>query len=204
MKKILFTLALALVTTMSMAQNDAKQAFEVFKKVNSLTAVATQTTHKAASNKDNVTKGTFYFKAPSKMTFSMNKGKDRLTMNGTKFTMAKSGISSSISNESKEQWIAFMRMFTCLANGGQTYADFAKVATIESSAKGSVITVTVTPKVSDPKAKKKLMFTSFVLVADAKSNELKSVRLNQKAGNYTEYSLSAYQKNVTVSDSVFK
>ena len=48
------------------------------------------------------------------------------------------------------------------------------------------------------------MFTSFVVTIDQKAGELRSLRMNEKGKNYTQYDFSNFQLNAPVNDSVFK
>jgi outer membrane lipoprotein-sorting protein len=76
--------------------------------------------------------------------------------------------------------------------------DVSKYSDTKISKSGNTTTYTITPNAGN----KKLMFTSFVLTVTGK--ELKSIRLNQQNGNYTEYQFSNYKTGVTIDDKVFK
>lgn len=60
--------------------------------------------------------------------------------------------------------------------------------------------MTITPA----KTKKKQMFSSYVITIDGKAQELRSIRMNQKGGSYTEYTFSNYKLGANVSDKMFK
>ena len=53
--------------------------------------------------------------------------------------------------------------------------------------------LTITPQATDKKSLKRMMFTSFVLTINTRTSQLQSLRMNEKAGNYTEYTFSNFQ-----------
>lgn len=196
MKKLLITLCLALVCSLTFAQNaEYKKAVAKFKNVASLTATATRTVHKAAVAKDKVTPGTLYVKNKGGKVLIAN-GKDALLMNGTAFTMKKGPLKAKTDANKDMQYRTFHDVLENVLLDGNT--DISKYSDTKISKSGNTTTYTITPNAGN----KKLMFTSFVLTVTGK--ELKSIRLNQQKGNYTEYLFSNYKTGQTIDDKVFK
>lgn len=202
MKKTLSTLLLLLVSTVLLAQNAQYQkAVAKYKTVSSLTATAVKTKHKSSVAKDAVAQGTLYVKKPSKVLITTNGGKDALLMNGTNFTMTVSGRKFKTNSTQNPQFKTFQNVLESIFTGGSI--DLSKNSDVEITKSGNNVVLTITPNVDKKNAKRQL-FTSFVLTIDSKTSELRTLRMNEKKGNYTEYKFSGYQFGATVSDSQFK
>lgn len=202
MKKILATLLLVLASAITFAQKaDYQKAVAKYKTVSSLTATATKTKHKTSVAKDQVTQGTFYVKKPNKVLITFNNGKDALLMNGTAFTMTINGRKFKTNSTKNAQFKTFQNVLESIYTGGSV--DLSKNSDVEITKNGSNIVLTITPVV-DKKGAKRQLFTSFVLTIDSKTSELRTLRMNEKKGNYTEYKFSGYQLGATVADTVFK
>ncbi len=198
MKRLFITLCLALICAMTFAQNaDYKKAVAKFKNVASLTATATRTVHKAAVAKDKVTTGTLYVKNKGAKVLIAN-GKDALLMNGTAFTMKKGPLKAKTDSKKDAQYKTFHVVLESIFNGGAT--DISRHSDIKIAKNGQNIVLTITPAPT----KKKQMFTSFIVTIDGKAQELRSIRMMQKGGSYTDYAFSGYNLGATVNDSVFK
>jgi outer membrane lipoprotein-sorting protein len=178
MKKLFFILYIfAVSSTFSYAQT---------------TATAVKVVHKA--KKTSSVNGTLYAKKASKV--AIINGKDALIMNGTAFTMKKGPLKAKTDANKDMQYRTFHDVLENLLLDGNT--DVSKYSDTKISKSGNTTTYTITPNAGN----KKLMFTSFVLTVTGK--ELKSIRLNQQNGNYTEYQFSNYKTGVTIDDKVFK
>lgn len=198
MKKLLITLCLALVCSLTFAQNaEYKKAVAKYKNVISLTATATRTVHKAAVAKDKVTPGTLYVKNKGAKVLIAN-GKDALLMNGTAFTMKKGPLKAKTDSQKDAQYKTFHDVLESIFNGGVT--DISRHSDIKMSKSGQNIILTITPAPT----KKKQMFSSFIVTVDGKAQELRSIRMMQKGGSYTEYTFSGYKLGANVNDTVFK
>lgn len=197
MKKIFTTLTLIMVCVMCFAQGaDYKKAVAKYKNVASLTATATRTVHKTAVAKDKVTAGTLYVKKGGKVLIA--NGKDALLMNGTAFTMKKGPLKAKTDSQKDAQYKTFHDVLESIFNGGAT--DISRHSDIKTTKSGSNIILTITPA----QTKKKQMFSSYVITIDGKAQELRSIRMNQKGGSYTEYTFSNYKLGANVSDKMFK
>ena len=196
MKKLLFTFALSLITFCAFAQSqDFKKAVAKYKNVTSLTATATRTVHKAASAKDKVVVGTLSVKNGGKV--AIVNGKDALIMNGNNFTMKKGPLKAKTNAATDSRYKTFHDVLEAIFNGGQT--DLTKNSDVKMAKSGTNVVLTITPS-----SQKKMMFTSFVVTIDGKAQEMRSLRLNQKGGSYTEYIFSSYKLGATVDEKLFK
>lgn len=206
--KRLFTLlaAMMLVFTGIHAQQAElrKVAISRYKNVSTLTAHVTMTRHNAALTNDVVTKGEFYFKSPNSESMVFASTKDMLLAVGETYTMVKGGKQRAIkANSTGNNPFEVLRdIFTNLfaANGS---ANLSKMASVQMQKKGNTCIMTVTPNVTDGKAKRRMMYTSCVVTIDMKNAEVKTIRINERGGNYTQYDFSGYVLNASVDNSVF-
>ena len=78
------------------------------------------------------------------------------------------------------QFATFQKVLTAVINGQPvpTCEDMTSVT------KNGRQTLTITPQ-----GKKRKLFTSFVLVVDAKTTAMKTLRMNDRSGGYTEYTI---------------
>ena len=74
--------------------------------------------------------------------------------------------------------------------GGQK--SISQLSDLKMTKSGTMLILTITPNATTKKEARRMMFTSFVLSIDTKTDEIKSIRMNEKAGNYTEYSFSRF------------
>ena len=196
MKKLLITFTFLLATFCAFAQNaDFKKSVAKYKNINSLTATATRTVHKTAVAKDKVTAGTLSVKKDGKV--AIVNGKDALIMNGTNFTMKKGALKAKTNASTDSRYKTFHDVLEAIFNGGQTDISKNSDVKIAKNAAGVVLTIT-------PSSQKKMMFTSFVVTIDSRAQEMRSLRLNQKGGSYTEYVFSGYKLGAPVDDKLFK
>ena len=206
MKKVLFILTLLFCQCswfLASAQDDEmmQKAQERFKNMQTLQADVTVTKHNTMVTKDIVSKGKFYFKKPSRMCLTA--GTDVLLMDGEKFTMVMDGKTQTMSGKGNSQMEALKTMMQNFSAGQESDIDLSEIADVDVEKSGNTMTLTITPIVTDPKQKRKQLFQSFVVVIDQQKAELKSVRLNEKGKNYTQYDLSNFKQNGTIDDAVF-
>jgi outer membrane lipoprotein-sorting protein len=196
MKKIVFTLCLMLCTCVAFGQTaEFKKAVAKYGNVSSLTATATRTVHKSGSTKDKVVDGSLQVKKDGKV--AIVNGKDALIMNGNAFTMKKGPLKAKTNAATDTRYKTFHDVLEAIFNGGKT--DLSKNADVKMAKSGSNVVLTITPT-----STKKLMFSSFIITIDGKAQEMRSIRLNQKGGAYTEYVFSNYKLGATVNDKLFK
>lgn len=181
-----------------------KAAVARYKNATSVTANVTMTRHNAALTQDAVTKGYFYYKKPNTESMVFKTTKDMLLADGTVYTMVKSGKKRSVkanntgNNPFEVLRDILTRLFTADAN-----AKLTNMATVQMKKQGTTCTVTVTPSTTDKKALRRFMYTSCVMTIDMKQAEIRSLRINEKAGNYTQYDFSNYVLNATLPSTAF-
>lgn len=180
-----------------------QKAQEKFKNMQTLEADVVMTKHNTMVTKDVTSKGKFYFKKPSKMSLVFNGGTDLLLMDGQNFTMVKDGKKQTMNAQGNSQFEALKTLMQNFSAGQESDIDLSDIADVDMERSGDLITMTITPIVTDPKQKRKMMFSSFVVVLDQKKSELKSIRMNEKGQNYTQYDFSAFKQNAKIEDSVF-
>ena len=171
-------------------QADFQKVVAKYKNYKNVTATATKTTHKNAVAKDVVDKGTLVMKAPSEVSITMEGGQDQLLMQGSTFTMTVKGKKHTTSSQKNSQFLSFQAVFESILAGGTK--DISKLTDLQTTKQGNTLTLTITPQAESKEAAKRMMFSSFVLTIDTKTSELKTLRMNDRAG-YTEYSFTGYQ-----------
>ncbi len=191
MRRVLLLLAMIGQMTLAGAQQaDFQKAVARYKNSTSVTATATKTTHKAALAKDETAKGTLTMKQPAQVSITITEGKDQLLMEGSQFTMVAGGRKHKTSSQKNAQFATFQTVFESILSGGAK--DISKLTDLEVKKQGSLLLLTITPVADSKKAARRMMFTSFQLVIDTKTSELRSLRMNEKAGNYTEYTFTNF------------
>ena len=178
------------------AQSDYQKTVAKYKNSTGVTAAVTCVKHSSAVKNNGSSKGSFYMKKPNKVSIIVDGGKDKLIMNGTIFTMVKGGKKHVTDSKKNAQFATFQAVFQSILSGGAT--DISKLAGVQVTKSGQNMTITITPD-----SKKKMMFSSFVLVLDTKTSEIKSLRMNERGKNYTEYLFSNFSFNGKVNDAVF-
>ena len=167
MKRLFFILAILFVQIGIFAQGSDFQRAVAHFKGHSATAAATRITHKAALAKDATAQGTLTMKQPATVEIAIDGGKDALLMEGSTFTMTVKGKKHVTTSQQNPQFATFQKVFQ--------------------------LVLTITPEAADKKQQRRMMFTSFVLTIDAATSQLRSLRMNEKAGNYTEYTFTNFQ-----------
>lgn len=196
---------LSFFTFVSFAQDDVMaQAMASFKDIKSVEANVVRTVHNVMIEKDAKSNGKFYFKKPNKMVLSFDEGKDKLIMDGETFAMVKDGKKNTADGKGNDQLKSLTTFFKSLSEGEESDVELSDIADVDATKKGNLMIVTVTPIVADAKAKRRQMFTSFVITVDQKAGALKSIRMNEKGQNYTNYDFSNFVMNGSIDDKVFK
>ena len=140
----------------------------------------TRTRHQAALTTDAVTTGTLTIRKPDYICISTDGGRDQLLMEGTKFTMTMGGKKHVTDSRRNAQFATFQKVLNAVINGQPvTKGEDMTIVT-----KNGLQTITITPA-----AKKRQMFTSFVLVVDAKTSAFRQLRMNERGGNYVNYDI---------------
>ncbi|MBR6187846.1 MAG: outer membrane lipoprotein carrier protein LolA [Prevotella sp.] len=191
MKRLFFILAILFVQIGIFAQgSDFQRAVSHFKG-HTATAAATRITHKAALAKDATAQGTLTMKQPATVEISIDGGKDALLMEGSTFTMTVKGKKHTTTSQQNPQFATFQKVFESILAGGSQ--DIAALKEVTVKKDGKQLVLTITPEAADKKQQRRMMFTSFVLTIDVATSKLLSLRMNEKAGNYTEYTFTNFQ-----------
>lgn len=164
-----------------------------------LIASVTRTKHNVAVAGDKVAKGQFYYKNPDRMCMTFNEGKDMLLMDGIDFILINDGKSSVAGGKEAAHLAILQRVLQNIILGIDTEMTNSEIADITRTDN----TICITPNAAGTKAARRLMFTSFTLTVDPKTAALKSMRMNEKGGNYTQYDFAGCVVNATVDEEVF-
>ncbi len=190
-RTLLFFSVLCLFFTAAQAQQaDFQKVAAKYKNVNTVTADVKKTTHRTAMAKDVVTYGKLTMKRPNEVSIIMDGGKDQLIMKGSTFTMVANGKKHTTTSQANAQFVSFQAVFESFLAGGQK--SISQLSDLKMTKSGNMLILTITPNPTTKKEARRMMFTSFVLSIDTKTDEIKSIRMNEKAGNYTEYSFSRF------------
>ena len=139
----------------------------------------TKTSHKKAVKPDVVTTGTLTIRKPDYICISTDGGKDQLTIDATTFTMTMGGRQHVTDSRKNPQFATFHTVLKAVINQQAIpQGDDLTVVT-----KGATTTVTIVPTGKQ----KRQLFTSFVLTVDAKTKSLRTLRMNGRGEDYTEY-----------------
>jgi len=191
MKKVLLLITLMVQMTIAVAQSgDFQKAVARYKNAKTVTATATKITHRAALANDETTKGTLLMKQPSEVGIAMDGGKEGLLMQGSKFTMTMKGKKYTTDSQKNRQFVTFQAVFESILAGGAK--DISQLSDLTVRKDGQQLVLTITPVAATKKEARRMLFTSFTLTIDTKTSELRSLRMNEKAGNYTEYKFTNF------------
>lgn len=138
----------------------------------------TKTSHRKAVKEDVVTTGTMTMRKPDFICISTDGDRDQLIMEGTKFTMTMGSKKHKTDSKKNPQFATFHSVLKALINGEPIPT--GEELTVVTKSGQTVITIT-------PAGKKRRMFTSFVLTVDAKTHAFKTLRMNGRKDDYTEY-----------------
>ncbi len=205
--KRLFTLSVAvfLACIAVYAQEAAiEKAMKRYKDVHALTASVMRTKHNVAVVDDAVTEGKLYFKAPGKMCMIFEECNDMLLMDDGEFTMVNAGQPSVARGKTKEQFDILVAVFKESVLGLKG-SESVGAADVKVTNEGNRFVLTVTPDVAgNAKTRRRMLFSSFELTVDLRAGEFKSLRMNERGGNYTQYDFTGFVLNGDVSDEVFR
>jgi hypothetical protein len=140
----------------------------------------TRTQHRAAVTQDAVTTGTMTVRKPDYICISTDGGREQLIMEGTKFTMTMGGKKHVTDSRKNAQFATFHTVMKAVINN----QPIPTGEDLTVSTKNGQMTITITPQ-----KKKRQMFTSFVLVIDAKTSAIRQLRMNGRKGDYTDYKI---------------
>lgn len=191
MKKVILLFAMLCQMAVVMAQqSDFQKAVARYKNYSVVTATVTKTDVKKAVAKSDVSEGTLVMKRPSEVSITTGGGSDQLLMQGSKFTMTVKGKKHTTNSETNAQFRTFQTVFESILSGGNK--DISQLSDLSVTRRGATLLLTITPQAESKKAARRMLFTSFQLTIDTKTSELRSLRMNGKAG-YQEYLFTNFQ-----------
>ncbi len=138
----------------------------------------TRISHKKAVMNDEVTTGEMTVRKPDYICISTNGGKDVLQMEDTQFTMIVNGKKHVTNSQKNRMFATFQKVLLAVINS----RPLPQGEDLTVSTQDGLHTVSITPK-----SKKRQMFTSLELVIDAKTSQMKKLRMNGRGGSYVEY-----------------
>lgn len=191
MKKVILLFAMLCQMAVVMAQqSDFQKAVARYKNYSVVTATVTKTDVKKVVAKSDVSEGTLVMKRPSEVSITTGGGSDQLLMQGSKFTMTVKGKKHTTNSETNAQFRTFQTVFESILAGGNK--DISQLGDLSVTRRGATLLLTITPQAESKKAARRMLFTSFQLTIDTKTSELRSLRMNGKAG-YQEYLFTNFQ-----------
>ena len=138
----------------------------------------TKTVHKKAVKTDVVTTGNMTIRKPDYICISTDNDRDLLMMDGTKFTITIGSKRHTTDSRNNPQFTTFHEVLTAVINGQPIPQSDDMTITTKNGQK----TITITPV-----GKKRQLFSSFVLVLDAKTSNVVQLRMNERGENYINY-----------------
>lgn len=203
MKHILFIILSLLAVPLLRAQDaDILKAMQYYKDASSLTASVSRTKHNAALTNDATAQGTLYFKSPNNISMVFENENDKLIMTDGVFTMVTNGEKQTAKGATLTQFQTLLAVFSEQFLGNSS--DAASDAQVTITSDGNLRTVTITPATEGGnKAKRRMLFSSFALTIDVKTQRIKSLRMNERGKNYTQYDFSNFSINVQVPNNAF-
>ena len=122
-----------------------------------------------------------------------NDTNEMLFTDGKTFTMVENGKKQVAQSKGKSNnpFEIFFAVFRDILSEEEKDTELSKQVDVKLEKQGNICTVTVIPLV-DGKAKRRMMYTSFVVTIDLEAAELKSLRIHEKGENYTQFDFSNY------------
>ena len=138
----------------------------------------TKTVHKKAVKTDVVTTGSMTIRKPDYICISTDNDRDLLMMDGTKFTITIGSKRHTTDSRNNPQFTTFHEVLTAVINGQPIPQSDDMTITTKNGQK----TITITPV-----GKKRQLFSSFVLVIDAKTSAVVQLHMYERGENYINY-----------------
>ncbi len=139
----------------------------------------TRTQHRSAVATDVVTTGSLTIRKPDYICISTNQGKEILMMDGTRFTFSTGSKKHITDSRTNPQFATFHEVLLSVI-GGKAIPTNNEVSVATRHGQRTIV---VTPSAK----KRRQMFSSFTLVIDVNTSALKTLRLNERKGNYIHY-----------------
>lgn len=175
-----------------------------YKSLNSFSATVKLTRHNVALTNDIVTKGQYYWKRPNSQSMVFADTKEMLLAIGDNYTMVKGNKQRTIKAKSmgNNPFEILSEIYVNLQSADKN-GTLTTQANVSVSKQGASYLLTVTPNAKDAKAKRRLMYTSFIITIDARTGNMSRLLIHERGGNYSQYDFSGYAFNVNISSRMF-
>ena len=206
MKRLFVTLGTLFIVCMGVSAQkaDIREAARRYENMKTLITAVTQTRHSTIVAEDVVAKGHFYFREPDYMCMIFKEPDEQFYAVNNMYVMVKDGKSRTAKGRGKgnNPFETLKLVFRDLLSDKDD-PELPRIARVDMDKRGDICTVSIVPVVEDTKARHRMMFTSCTATIDLKAAELRSVRINEKDGNYTQYDFSDYIPGAEVSYDIF-
>ncbi len=184
---------------------EISKAAERYRTATSLVTDVSQTRHNAAMTEDVVSKGNFYYKSPGSFSMVFKDTDEMLLALDKTFVMVRDGKqrTAKADGTGKNPFEILWDVFGNLISADEGTA-LTELADVQMAKKGGICTIIITPEAADAKVRRRMTFTSCVVTIDTDAAELRSVRINERGDNYTQYDFSNYKLNAEVNSDVFE
>ena len=202
-KSIVSILLLCLLSAnATMAQDaDLQRIAERHRAMKTLNATVRRTCHNTAIADDEVTTGTFSLRKPGQMALTFLDGRDKLLMDGTVYTMVTDGKAQVAQGKTHALFSVLQDVLRAMTGDGDAVSLEGR-ATLEWTRSDDWLTLAVTPAWEG--SKRRMMFRSFIFTIDARDLRLRSLRMNGRGENYTQYDFTDYRPDTPVGADTFK
>lgn len=180
---------------------DLQRISEKNRAIKTLNVTVQRTRHNTAIAEDEVTTGTFSLRKPGQMALTFLDGQDKLLMNNSVYTMVTDGKTSVAQGKNQQLFSVLQDVLRAIMGDGPV-ADFDKRATLQWEHGKDWLTLVVIPAWEG--SKRRMMFQSFIFTIEASSLHLRSLRMNERGDNYTQYDFTDYRPDSPVPDNTFQ
>lgn len=189
---------------LSAQQAELHKAAERFRAIRSLKMNVVQTRHNVTLIKDITTSGHFFYQEPNRCSMVFPDAKEMLLAVDDTFVMVRDGKQhvAKAKGQGNNPFEVLLDVFHKLLSADEN-VDLSEYADVKLSRQGNSCTITTFPKVKNIKSKRRMMYTSCIVIVDLKAAELRSVRIYERGENYTQYDFSNYIINAEIDTNAF-
>lgn len=189
---------------LSAQQAELHKAAERFRGIRSLKMNVVQTRHNVTLIKDITTSGHFFYQEPNRCSMVFPDAKEMLLAVDDTFVMVRDGKQhvAKAKGQGNNPFEVLSDVFHKLLSADEN-VDLSEYADVTLSRQGNSCTITIFPKEKKIKSKRRMMYTSCIVIVDLKAAELRSVRIYERGENYTQYDFSNYIINAEIDTNAF-
>ena len=189
---------------LSAQQAELHKAAERFRGIRSLKMNVVQTRHNVTLIKDITTSGHFFYQEPNRCSMVFPDAKEMLLAVDDTFVMVRDGKQhvAKAKGQGNNPFEVLLDVFHKLLSADEN-VDLSEYADVKLSRQGNSCTITIFSKVKNIKSKRRMMYTSCIVIVDLKAAELRSVRIYERGENYTQYDFSNYIINAEIDTNAF-